>query len=182
MRKHLIPICSLAAIGIVSVLTFVQAGANNLPRLSPPADDAATQKCIEDKLTKSASLKAAGITVAVADGVATLTGHVNKMGLKGDATNIAKSCGPKSVANNIIVEKAAPVDDAAIQKCISDKFAASSSLNSQGFSDTVSSGVATLTGTAKDAGSKGAATNIAKHCGAKKVVNNISAPAVTKHP
>ena len=75
---------------------------------------------------------------------------------------------------------AAPKTDADIQKCISDKFANSEKLKSQGFSTTVSSGEATLTGTAQNAGSKGAATRIAKSCGASKVTNNITAPAIPK--
>jgi osmotically-inducible protein OsmY len=181
MRRHIVLIWSLAVIAVLSVWAFAEGGASTLTRLAPPIDDSAIQKCIEDKLAASATLKADGISVAVTNGVATLTGHVKNMGSKGAATNLAKSCGPKSIANNITVEKAAPIDDGAIQKCITDKFAASGSLNPQGFSATVSSGVATLTGTAKDAGSKGAATNIAKKCGAKKVTNNISAPAVSKH-
>ena len=181
MRRHIVLICSLAVIAVLSAWAFAEGGASRLTRLAPPIDDSTIQKCIQDKLAASATLKANGITVAVTNGVATLTGHVKNIGSKGAATNLARSCGPKSVANNIMVEKAAPIDDGAIQKCISDKFAASGSLNPQGFSATVSSGVATLTGTAKDAGSKGAATNIAKRCGAKKVTNNISAPAVGKH-
>ena len=181
MRRHVVLISSLAVIGVLSVWAFAEAGLNKFPSLSPPPDDATIQKCIEDKLAATATLKTEGITVSVANGVATLTGKVKKPGLKGDATNVAKSCGPKSVANNITVEKAAPLDDGAIQKCITDKFAGSASLGPQGFSAAVSNGVATLTGTAKDAGSKGAATNIAKKCGAKKVTNNISAPAVSKH-
>ena len=77
-------------------------------------------------------------------------------------------------------EPAAPKSDADIQKCISDKFANSEKLKSQGFSTAVSNGEATLTGTAKNAGSKGAATGIAKSCGASKVTNNITAPAIPK--
>ncbi len=75
---------------------------------------------------------------------------------------------------------AAPKSDADIQKCITDKFAAAEKLKSQGFSATVSNGEATLTGTANNAGSKGAATKIAKSCGATKVTNNISSPPVSK--
>lgn len=75
---------------------------------------------------------------------------------------------------------AAPKTDADIQKCISDKFANSEKLKSQGFSATVSNGEATLTGTAQNAGSKGAATRIAKSYGASKVNNNITAPAIPK--
>lgn len=179
MKRRILITCSLALTTVLSALAFAEGRANNFPRLAL-ADDAAIQKCIQDKLAASATLKSDGITVAVANGVATLTGNVKNMGSKGAATNIAKSCGSKSITNNITVEKAAPVDDGAIQKCITDKFGASGSLNPQGFSANVSGGVATLTGTAKDAGSKGAATNIAKKCGAKKVTNNISAPAV-KH-
>jgi BON domain len=75
---------------------------------------------------------------------------------------------------------AAPTSDADIQKCISDKLANSEKLKSQGFSATVSGGAATLTGTAANAGSKGAATRIAQSCGAKEVTNNITAPPVAK--
>jgi hypothetical protein len=77
-------------------------------------------------------------------------------------------------------EAEAPKSDADIQKCITDKLAASEKLNTQGFSATVSNGEATLTGAAANAGSKGSATNIAKSCGAKSVINNITAPPVTK--
>lgn len=75
---------------------------------------------------------------------------------------------------------AAPKSDTEVQKCISDKFANSEKLKSQGFSVTVSNGEATLAGTANNAGSKGAATRIAKSCGATKVTNNISSPPVAK--
>jgi osmotically-inducible protein OsmY len=77
-------------------------------------------------------------------------------------------------------EPAAPKTDADIQKCIADKLAKSEKLKPQGFSATVSNGEATLTGTAQNAGSKGAATGIAKSCGASKVTNNITAPPVSK--
>ena len=181
MRRQIVLICSLAVLGVLSVWALAEGGANKLPGLSKAIDDPGIQKCIQDKLGASPSLKTEGISVSVTNGVATLTGHVRNAGSKGAATNVAKSCGPKSVANNITVEQAAPIDDGAIQKCITDKFAASASLSPQGFSATVSNGVATLTGTARDAGSKGVATNIAKKCGAKKVTNNISAPAIGKH-
>ncbi|MGH9847427.1 MAG: BON domain-containing protein, partial [Blastocatellia bacterium] len=78
------------------------------------------------------------------------------------------------------VKAAVPTSDPDIQKCIADKFANSEKLKSQGFSATVSGGVATLTGNAANAGSKGAATGIAKSCGAKEVTNNIVAPPVAK--
>ena len=170
---YLIPGAVIIALLIVTGLNQHQ----NLASACQPADDAAVQKCISDKFAASESLKDQGLSVTVSGGVATLTGKVKTMGSKGAATNIAKSCGAKSVSNQITI---AGPDDNGIQKCIGDKFAASPSLKDQGFSAAVSHGVAVLTGTAKDAGSKGAATNIAKSCGAKSVTNNITSPAVAK--
>ncbi len=66
-----------------------------------------------------------------------------------------------------------PKTDPEIQQCISDRFAASPSLKDQGFSSAVANGVATLSGIARNPGSKGAATNIAKKCGATSVTNKI---------
>jgi osmotically-inducible protein OsmY len=68
----------------------------------------------------------------------------------------------------------APKTDADVQKCISDKLAASKVIT--GGSATVSNGAATLTGEAKSAGAKGGATRSAKACGAKTVVNNMTTP------
>jgi osmotically-inducible protein OsmY len=73
-----------------------------------------------------------------------------------------------------------PKSDADIQKCLADKFANAEKLKSQGFSASVSGGAATLTGNAANAGSKGAATRIAKSCGATSVTNNTTAPPVAK--
>ena len=72
--------------------------------------------------------------------------------------------------------------DPEIQQCISDRLAASPSLKDQGLSSSVSSGAATLTGTARNPGSKGAATRIAKKCGAATVTNNITISASYKPP
>ncbi len=77
-------------------------------------------------------------------------------------------------------QASAPQSDADVQKCIVDKLAKSEKLSTQGFSAAVANGEATLTGTAKNAGSKGAATGIAKSCGASKVTNNITSPPVSK--
>lgn len=77
-------------------------------------------------------------------------------------------------------EASAPKSDADVQKCIVDKLAKSEKLSTQGFSAAVSGGEATLTGNANNAGSKGAATRIAKSCGASKVTNNITSPPVSK--
>jgi osmotically-inducible protein OsmY len=68
---------------------------------------------------------------------------------------------------------AAAAGDADIQKCITDKLAAAPKLSAQGFSATVNAGQATLTGTARNPGSKGAASGIAKRCNATTVSNEI---------
>ena len=179
MRRTLNLIWSLVFIALLPVLTLAQGNSNNSAKPTAPKDDAGIQKCISDKLAASASLKTQGITAAVSNGSATLTGKVKNAGSKGAATNIAKSCGAKTVNNNIAINE---LDDDAIQKCIADKFATSPSLKTQGFSASVSHGVAILTGVAKDAGSKGAATNIAKHCGAKNVTNSITVAAKPTKP
>jgi len=73
---------------------------------------------------------------------------------------------------------AAPASDAEIQKCISDKFAKSTTITNG--SVKVSSGQATITGEAKNGGAKGGATKSAKACGAKTVANNITIPETAK--
>ena len=177
MKKRFGLVSSLIFASTLTVQVFAQN--SNSSGKTPPKDDAAIQTCISSKLATSPSLKTQNFSVSVASAVATLSGNAKNAGSKGAATNIAKGCGAKSVVNNITV---AVVDDGTIQKCINDKFATDPSLKSQGLSASVSGGVASLTGTAKNAGSKGAATNIAKRCGAKSVTNNITVapkPAVT---
>ena len=178
MRRTFSLTYTLVFIALLPVLALAQ-GNSNSSKANAPKDDAGIQKCISDKLAASASLKTQGITAAVSNGTATLTGQAKNAGSKGAATNIARSCGAKSVTNNITIAK---VDDSAIQKCINDKFATAPSLKTQGFSAAVSQGVATLTGVAKDAGSTGAATNIAKRCGAKNVTNSITVSAKPPKP
>jgi osmotically-inducible protein OsmY len=75
---------------------------------------------------------------------------------------------------------AAPKSDADVQKCISDKFAASKTLT--GAAATVAGGEATLTGEAKNAGAKTSAGKTAQGCGAKKVTNNITVAAPPAKP
>jgi osmotically-inducible protein OsmY len=74
----------------------------------------------------------------------------------------------------------APKSDDEIHKCIMDKFSNSEKLKSQGFNASVSNGEARLTGSAQNSGSKGAATRIARNCGAKNVSNNITAPSIPR--
>ena len=80
----------------------------------------------------------------------------------------------KKKADKTAKAAAAPKPDADIQKCISDKFAASKVITNG--SAAVSNGAATLSGEAKNAGAKGGATRSAKACGAKTVVNNMTTP------
>jgi osmotically-inducible protein OsmY len=68
-----------------------------------PGTDSEIQKCISEKLANSEKLKSQGFNVTVSDGSATLTGNAANPGSKGGATGIAKSCGAKSVSNNITV-------------------------------------------------------------------------------
>jgi osmotically-inducible protein OsmY len=68
----------------------------------------------------------------------------------------------------------APKTDAEIQKCISDKFAASKTIKNGAAA--VTNGDATLTGEANSGGAKGGATRTAKACGAKTVANNMTTP------
>jgi osmotically-inducible protein OsmY len=80
-----------------------------------PADDASIAAAVKAKLAKTPSLKNATLDASSKDGVVTLTGGPLKTGgLKGVATNVAKSVkGVKKVDNQITVEaKAAPAKKA----------------------------------------------------------------------
>jgi osmotically-inducible protein OsmY len=75
---------------------------------------------------------------------------------------------------------AMPTSDADIQKCIQDRFANAPSMKDNPPKVTVSGGVATITGEAKNGGQKGAATRSAKSCGAKEVKNEMTVAAKPK--
>ncbi|NBO64113.1 MAG: BON domain-containing protein [Acidobacteria bacterium] len=76
--------------------------------------------------------------------------------------------------------RAATRTDAEIQSCIEGRLAASEKLRQQQFSVSVNSSEATFTGTARNAGSKGAVTRIGQSCGAIKIINNITAPGIPR--
>ena len=76
--------------------------------------------------------------------------------------------------------KVVPQSDSDIQACIQQKLAAAPKLKTQGFNVAVSGGAATFTGTAANPGSKGGVSGIAKSCGAKQIVNNITIQAAAK--
>lgn len=77
---------------------------------------------------------------------------------------------------------ALPTTDPDILKCIQEKFANAASLKDKPPSVTVTNGVATITGEAKNPGTKGAATRIAKSCGAKEIKNEMTVLAGIKKP
>lgn len=87
---------------------------------------------------------------------------------------------PETSSGNGGATRSATRSDADIQKCIQGKLAGSEKLRDQDFSVNVSNSEATFTGTARNAGSKGAVTRIGQSCGAAKVVNNIAAPAIPR--
>jgi osmotically-inducible protein OsmY len=96
-------------------------------------------------------------------------------------TETTKKVGEKTAdTTKSLAQKAkdtiAPKTDEEMQKCITDGLAASAKLKDLGLNATVANGEATLTGQAKSSGNKNAAASIAKKCGAKKVVNNITIP------
>ncbi len=70
-----------------------------------PVDDATITAAVKAKLAKTPSLKTASLDATTKDGVVTLTGALKTGGLKGVATNVAKSVkGVKKVDNKITVE------------------------------------------------------------------------------
>jgi len=101
-----------------------------------------------------------------------------------DATKTAaeKTAGAAKGAAKGTKEGLTAKTDPEIQKCITDKFAASTTLKTFGLSAAVNKSEATLTGKVKTAGSKGAATNVSKSCGAKKTINNITVDTPAKPP
>ena len=65
-------------------------------------------------------------------------------------------------------------NDADIQADIQKRLTAAPKLKSENINATVSGGIATFTGSVKNAGSKGGVSSLAKAAGAKSVVNNIT--------
>jgi osmotically-inducible protein OsmY len=119
------------------------------------------------KKTMMAILGLFFLSILVMQNSQTVSGQSNdRMSKKENAVKTRKEASPKS--------------DDEIRKCIVDKFSNSEKLKSQNFNATVLNGEATLTGTAKNAGSKGATTRIAQSCGARSVKNNITAPAIPR--
>ncbi|MEP7272084.1 MAG: BON domain-containing protein [Acidobacteriota bacterium] len=103
---------------------------------------------------------------------------------KAPTKTISKTAQKTPVAH---LTKAKPVvkTDAEIQSCIEQKLAAAPRLKDQHLTVAVVNGVSTFTGVAKNAGSKGSVSGLAKSCGARSVVNHITVEAAMKtaaHP
>lgn len=87
---------------------------------------------------------------------------------------VLRAAGNEDTLERTTITAASAKSDSEIQQCIAEKLAASPALKDQGLNAAVNNGAATLTGTARNPGSKGNATRIAKKCGATLVTNNIS--------
>ena len=101
------------------------------------------------------------------------TGQTGQTGPAGPAASLPGNA-PASIG------RSAQRSDTEIQRCIQGKLANSEKLRVQEFNVTVANSEATFTGAARNAGSKGAATRIGQSCGAAKIVNKISAPAIPR--
>ncbi len=98
----------------------------------------------------------------------------------GDACLSIKAASPQSLTTMFFAAKkgAAVAADAEVQKCIEGKISGGA-LKDDGITSKVTHGEAVLEGKSSVSGHKGAATNIAKGCGAQKVTNNI---IITRNP
>ena len=101
------------------------------------------------------------------------------LAVNGFAQDMEKKATDKA-AKPAKVKAPKPTTDPEIQKCIQDKFASAPSLKDKLPTVSVSGGVATITGEAKNGGTKGGATRIAKSCGAKDVKNDMTVAASSK--
>lgn len=68
-----------------------------------PTGDAGIQTCISEKLGKS-KMGSENFQVSVSGATATFTGATKVPGHKGGVSGIGKSCGAKSIVNNITIE------------------------------------------------------------------------------
>lgn len=127
-------------------------------------------------------------TGSAVGGAAKTTGKaVSKGATKtADATKTAaeKTAGATKDAAKGAKQAVTGKTDAEIQKCLTDKIAASPALKGLGLNVTVTNGEATVTGKAKSAASKGTVTKFAKACGvsAKHLHNNITIETAAKPP
>ncbi|MCU0352555.1 MAG: BON domain-containing protein [Cytophagales bacterium] len=140
MKRHSNPILHLLL--VLALLTTV-AGCKKKP------DDAALTKSIQEKLQAMP-----GVSVAVAEGVATLTGEVDSEAMIAQAEAAAKGVeGVKSVVNSLTV-KPAPVPEPAVTFSPDDSLKTAveenfKKYNVSGVTASVQNGEITLTGNVK---------------------------------
>ncbi len=116
------------------------------------------------------------VTVAVSDGVATVSGEVADEAAKAKAAELANVEGVKSVTNNVTVKAAPPppapsADDSTIKSKIEEGWKAKKGC--EGATVEVKDGVATLRGSVPSA-SFGECVMVANQAGAKKIENEIA--------
>src|SRR5262245_11080526 len=92
----------------------------------------------------------------------------------------AKNAAPNTTQSKTTKPPKAAKSDSEIQSCVESKLAADPKLKDQGFTVSVSNGVATFSGSTKNSASKGSAASLAKSCGSKQVVNNITVEKAAK--
>lgn len=133
--------------------------------------DADLQKAAMDKLTAD---KVVGVTVAVKDGVATLTGEVADVTVKSKAETSAKVEGIKSVVNSITLKALPPPPPPSPDKMIEGTIG--EALKKKGISGvtvSVANGQVTLSGTV-DKAKVAEIVMVANEAKAGKVVNNLN--------
>lgn len=132
--------------------------------------DADVQKAAQDKLAADG---VAGVTVAVKDGVATLTGEVEDITVKNKAEASAKVEGVTSVVNNLTLKPVAvatpAADDTALKGKIEENLRKA---ECAGATVEVKDGVATLGGSVADA-KFAECVKIAQESGAVKLENKL---------
>lgn len=102
------------------------------------------------------------------------TGQTGQSGQKSAIRKNAPTSNSLSQSTKTAKHMTATKSDSDIQSCIESKMASDQKLKNQGFNLSMNNGVATFTGTTKNSNSKSGVSSIAKSCGAKQVVNNIS--------
>jgi osmotically-inducible protein OsmY len=135
--------------------------------------DADLTKAVNDKL---AADKVTGVTVAVKDGVATLTGEVADITVKTKAETSAKSVeGIKSVTNSLTLKPlpppATPSPDKMLEGTVNE---ALKKKNITGITVSVADGVITLTGEVDTKAKLAEVMAAASETKPKKVVNNVT--------
>lgn len=102
--KHRISLSGILLLLTLMTLSGTAISASTLNAADAPKDDEEIRTCITDAFAKGRSLKEQKLTVAVSDGVVTISGTAKNQGSKGAASRIAKKCGAKEVKNEAAVE------------------------------------------------------------------------------